>query len=124
MPPKTHITISRMLLLAGYWAFFVVQVYCNIGGIQACFKDRNFRAVKTQCGVQKQIKARQSTNHEHIKVLVNKRFHPENTLAAAFSLGTPPIIYVGAGIFNIPEAHLYIASILSPCLRAPPARLC
>jgi len=116
--------MSRTLLLAGYWAFFIVQVYCNIGGIQASFKDRSFRAVKEQRGAQKQIKARHSADHEHIKVLVNKRFHPENTLAVAFTLSTPPVIYVSAGIFNIPEAHLYIASILSPCLRAPPAPLC
>jgi len=124
MPQKAHITLSRTLLLAGYWAFFVVQVYCNIGGIHASFKDRTFRTVKTQDGAQKQIKARQSADHEHIKVLVNKRFHPENTLTVAFSLTTPLPVYVSSGIFNIPEEHLYIASILPQSLRAPPAPLC
>ncbi|GGH78198.1 hypothetical protein HNQ91_003924 [Filimonas zeae] len=124
MPQKAHISISRTLLIAGYWAFFVVQVYCNIGGIQSCFKDRTFRAVKTQRGIQKQIKARNSADHEHIKVLVNKRFHPENTLAVAFSLSTPLPVYVSTGIFNIPEAHWHIAAMLTQSLRAPPALAC
>ncbi len=120
MPQKAHTIISRLMLLAGYWAFFVVQVYCNIGAIQSCFTDQQQLKHHNSQGTVQQIKNGHSPDYEKVKVLVNKRFHPENTLAVAFTLTLPLPVYISTTTISIPVSHLYIPSILPQSLRAPP----
>lgn len=121
MPQKAQTILSRTLLLAGYVAFFVVQVYCNIGAIQSCFHTQQRLQKNARTHTVLQIKNTQSPDHEKVNVLVNKRFHPENTLAVAFTLPVPPTVYIPTTTTSIPVSHLYIASVLTRSLRAPPA---
>ncbi|BAV09423.1 hypothetical protein SAMN05421788_101860 [Filimonas lacunae] len=121
MYKKAHINLSRSLLIAGYLAFFMVQVYCNTSAIQSCFirPDRT-HALHKPHGIS-HVKAGQSPDHEKLNVLVNKKFHPENTLAVSYSISTPLPVYIRTTTVTIPVIHVTLTSLLTQSLRAPPA---
>lgn len=118
---KTQISVSRYLLVTGYLAFFVVQIFCNAGSLRSPYAHELTHIKASGKGSVSHIKARQSPDHDKLNVLVNKKFHPENTLAVSYSFPSLLPVYISTPAVVIPVTHINLSALLTQSLRAPPA---
>lgn len=121
MKQSAQTFISRLLLIVAYSAFFIVQVYFNVGSVHSYRSGHcSYHVSKTNKHVVRSINPAQSPAKDKVNVLVNKKFQPENTLSLTYTLEAPQPVYLSKPGAAIPVVHLYIASILTKSLRAPP----
>jgi hypothetical protein len=119
---KTQPLMLRLLLLAVYSAFFVVQINLYAGNVNA-FKQQlrfNNTTAKQHAGKEKYLRATSSPDTEKINVLVNKKFHPENTPFIIYTFDILQPVFSSRAELSMLVTFPHILPVLADSLRAPP----
>lgn len=111
----------RLLLVAVYSAFFIVQIYLDASTVHSFPHPKSGKVCKAWMGKEKFLKASTSPNSESINILVNKRFHPENAVSVSYNFTIPQPVFVSKTELTMLVTFPHVLTVLADSLRAPPA---
>lgn len=114
----------RLLLIAVYSAFFVVQIYLDASTLHSFPRTKYCAKVeKENIDREKYLRASDTPDIGEINVLVNKRFHPEDTLSAVYTFDVPQPVFISRSELKMLVIYPHVLPVLADSLRAPPAGL-
>lgn len=123
MSRRTQPFMLRLLLIAVYSAFFVVQIYLDASTIHSFPPQKSYRISKPAASREKYLNASTRPDIEKINVLVNKRFHPENIPFLVYTFTVPQPVFISRTELNMLVIFPHILPVQAASLRAPPAVL-
>lgn len=111
----------RLLLVAVYSAFFVVQIYLDASTVHS-FPHTKYcaKASKGTVSKEKFLRASNAPDIEKINILVNKRFHPEDSLSVSYSFDVPQPVFISRSELAMLVLYPHVLPVLADSLRAPP----
>jgi hypothetical protein len=117
--------ISNFLICLLYAAFFIVQIFFNIGSSFVCdsnLSDNHLSSVAKGNYKGEGIATYNNgcKNKTTSKVRLNKRFHPESMPSLEFAVDEPINSFACTPKLGKPQDYLLISSILAYSLRGPP----
>lgn len=121
MSRRTQPLMLRLLLIAVYSAFFVVQIYLDASTIYSFPPQKSYQVSKPAASKEKYLQASTTPDVERINVLVNKRFHPENIPFLVYSFTVLQPVFISRTELNMLVTFPPVLPVQADSLRAPPA---
>lgn len=116
---KLLLFINRIILLAIYVSFFVVQTVNNSIADYTTRSNISLTSFKDGVGI-KVFSSNKAKDYLKSNIRLNKRFHPESIIGVSYSLAQPVLLLSATIIKSKPQDYLLISSIIRDSLRGPP----